>query len=469
MTPADLWRLSLENLWRTKLRSVLTTLGVVVGIGALVSMVSFGVGMQENVTKQFRENDLFTSMQVTPVDIDVDEIMSGNIEAPVSAKALTDSALAAIRALPEVEIAFPEIRFPVTVRAFGSEARTNLQAIPAAMGSYKPFSDIEYGTFYEGDSDEVVVLTDRFLAELGYRLEEEGPVDTRDDEPGAAKLAVVSADSIIGREIEIVSSTIDLQSAARSFMRSFAPPSKIPLKEEVVRLTVAGVRTVESGFGGVRFRGGVIVPLDVGLAIPRLGFSDVWDLLDSSDEPEGYGSVYVRTRDVEDVTPVREAVEEMGYGVLAVVDQLEEIKQSFLIMDALLGAVGTIALFVAALGIINTMVTSILERTREIGVMKAIGGSETDIRWIFFSEAATIGFFGGAFGLTLGWVVTRVANAVANHYLRPQGVPEVDLFYMPVWLILGAMAFSVGVSLLAGLYPAARAARVDPVQALRHD
>lgn len=74
-----------------------------------------------------------------------------------------------------------------------------------------------------------------------------------------------------------------------------------------------------------------------------------------------------------------------------------------------------------------------------------------------------------AFGLALGWVVTRIANAVANHYLRPQGVPEVDLFYMPVWLIAGALVFSVGVSLLAGLYPASRAARVDPVQALRHD
>jgi len=469
MTPPDLWRLSLENLWRTKLRSVLTTLGVVIGIGALVSMVSFGIGLQENVTKQFRENDLFTSMQVMPIEIDINEIMSGNIEAPENAKALTDSALEAIRALPRVEVAFPEIRFPVTVRAFGSEARTSLQAVPAAMGSYKPFSEIEHGAFYESDSDSVVVITDRFLAELGYRLAEAAPVDTRDGELGESTLVAVSIDSIIGREIEIASSTLDLQSAARSFMRSFAPPSRIPLKEEVVRLRVAGVRSVQSGFGGARFRGGVIVPIDIGIAMPRLGFSDVWDLLDSSGEAEGYGSVYVRTKGMEDVTPVREAVEEMGFGVLAVVDELEEIRQSFLIMDALLGAVGTIALIVAALGIINTMVTSILERTREIGVMKALGGSETDIRRIFFSEAATIGFVGGAFGLALGWVVTRIANAVANHYLRPQGVPEVDLFYMPIWLIAGAMAFAIGVSLLAGLYPASRAARVDPVQALRHD
>ncbi len=468
MTPPDLWRLSLENLWRTKLRSVLTTLGVVIGIGALVSMVSFGVGMQENVTSEFRENDLFTSMQVLPAKIDVGEIMAGGFEPPETVKALNDSAVEAIRAIPAVELAFPEIRFPVTVRMMGKEARTSLQAVPAAMGRYKPFSEIPYGSFYEGDADSVVVLTGRLLGELGFRLAEE-PVDSRAGGSGASELVPISVDSLIGREVEIVSSTLDLQSAARAFMRSFTAPSRLPLREEVVRLRVVGVRGRLSGFGAARFRGGVIVPIETGAAMPRLGFSDVWDLLDSSEGTQGYGSVYVRTRGMDDITPVREAVEEMGFGVLAVIDELEEIKQTFLIMDALLGAVGTIALIVAALGIINTMVTSILERTREIGVMKAVGGSETDIRWIFFSEAAMIGFIGGAFGLALGWAVTRIANAVANHYLRPQGVPEVDLFYMPVWLIAGALVFSVGVSLLAGFYPASRAARVDPVQALRHD
>jgi putative ABC transport system permease protein len=469
MTPSDLWRLSLENLWRTKLRSVLTTLGVVIGIGALVSMVSFGIGMQENITSEFRENDLFTSMQVLPAEIDVGEIMAGGFEPPETVKALNDSAVEAIRAIPAVELAYPEIRFPVTVRMMGKEARTSLQAVPAAMGRYKPFSEIPYGSFYEGDADSVAVLTGRLLAELGFRLVEDGPIDTRGSESGESELVPISVDSLIGREVEIVSSTLDLQSAARSFTQSFTPPSSLPLREEVVRLRVVGVRGRVSGFGAARFRGGVIVPIETGAAMPRLGFSDVWDLVDSSEGAQGYGSVYVRTGGMDDITPVREAVEEMGFGVLAVVDQLEEIKQTFLIMDALLGAVGTIALIVAALGIINTMVTSILERTREIGVMKAVGGSEADIRWIFFSEAATIGLVGGAFGLALGWTVTRIANAVANHYLRPQGVPEVDLFYMPVWLIAGALVFSVGVSLLAGLYPASRAARVDPVQALRHD
>ena len=124
---------------------------------------------------------------------------------------------------------------------------------------------------------------------------------------------------------------------------------------------------------------------------------------------------------------------------------------------------------VAALGIINTIVMSILERTREIGIMKAIGGSENEIKMIFFIEAGTIGVFGALFGLVLGWIVTRIANLVANVHFRPEGEPMVDLFYFPIWLILGAIVFSVLMSLAAGLYPAIRAARVDPVQALRHD
>jgi putative ABC transport system permease protein len=128
-----------------------------------------------------------------------------------------------------------------------------------------------------------------------------------------------------------------------------------------------------------------------------------------------------------------------------------------------------VALFVAALGIVNTMVMSILERTREIGVMKAIGASDAEIRTIFFAEAATIGAVGAVCGLILGWLVTRLANAVVNIRFLPAGEEPVNLFYFPLWLILGAVGFSIVVSLLAGLYPAGRAARVDPVKALRHD
>ena len=203
--------------------------------------------------------------------------------------------------------------------------------------------------------------------------------------------------------------------------------------------------------------------------IPRLSFSSVWDILGEGKEEGTYSSIYVRVAQLEDLTPVREKIEAMGVGVFALADELEEIKRAFLIMDSLLGAIGTIALIIAALGIINTMLMSILERTREIGVMKAIGGSENEIKFIFFVEAACIGLIGAIFGLMLGWLVTRIANQVMNTMVLPDNQGPIDLFYFPLWLILGALGFSVFVSLAAGLYPAIRAARIDPVRALRHD
>jgi putative ABC transport system permease protein len=124
---------------------------------------------------------------------------------------------------------------------------------------------------------------------------------------------------------------------------------------------------------------------------------------------------------------------------------------------------------VSSLGIMNTMVMSILERTREIGIMKAIGGSDGDIRRIFLIEASAIGFFGGITGVILGWVVGRVINIGANIYIQQQGGAPGNLFSLPFWLIGGAIGFSIVISLLAGSYPAGRAAKLDPIQALRHD
>jgi putative ABC transport system permease protein len=115
------------------------------------------------------------------------------------------------------------------------------------------------------------------------------------------------------------------------------------------------------------------------------------------------------------------------------------------------------------------MVMSILERYSEIGIMKAVGASDRDIRRIFFFESSGIGLLGGVFGFVLGWVVSGIINRVVNYFLARQGVPFIDYFTFPWWLAAGAILFSVVVSLAAGIYPAMRAARVDPVRALRHD
>ena len=465
----DIYRLANANLWRTKLRTMLTTLGVIIGIGALVSMVSFGVGIQKNVTDELKRNDLFTTIEVTPLDLDLEGLVSGDVTSLLEprdegAPILDDAAVDAFRAIAGVEIAFPEVRFPVTVRLGEREAQTSLQALPADMGRYAPFDDLPHGCFFDGDADRVAVLSDRLLRDLGLY------VDVPVDSPSAADRDVsegtsaISADSLIGGDVIIVSSALDETGILRAAMTG-----RMPLREVETRLTVVGVRGRSTGFGIGRFAGGVIIPFGTAANVPRLGFTNVWELLKSSDGPEEYPTVHVRAETMDDLEYVRAEIEEMGFSVLALVDQLEQFKREFLIMDALLGAVGTIALFVASLGIVNTMVTSILERTREIGIMKAIGGSEGDIKRIFFVEAGTIGLAGGALGLVLGWVVTRIANVIVNYHLRPEGIPPTDLFHMPAWLLLGALGFSVLVSLLAGVYPAARAARIDPVAALRHD
>ena len=159
----------------------------------------------------------------------------------------------------------------------------------------------------------------------------------------------------------------------------------------------------------------------------------------------------------------------MGFQAFSLNDALQGAKRAFIILDIVLSLIGSIALAVSSLGIVNTMVMSILERTREIGIMKAIGGSDGDIRRIFLIEASAIGLFGGLTGVVLGWLVGRIINIGANIYIQQQGGTPGNLFSLPVWLIGGAIGFSIVVSLLAGSYPAARAARLDPIQALRHD
>jgi ABC-type antimicrobial peptide transport system permease subunit len=159
----------------------------------------------------------------------------------------------------------------------------------------------------------------------------------------------------------------------------------------------------------------------------------------------------------------------MGFQAFSLNDALQGAKRAFIILDIVLSLIGSIALAVSSLGIVNTMVMSILERTREIGIMKAIGGSDADIRRIFLIEASAIGLFGGVAGVALGWLVGRIVNFGANVYIQQQGGPTGNLFSLPFWLVGGAIGFSIVVSLVAGSYPAARAARLNPIDALRHD
>jgi ABC-type lipoprotein release transport system permease subunit len=190
----------------------------------------------------------------------------------------------------------------------------------------------------------------------------------------------------------------------------------------------------------------------------------------SEDEANGYGSAVVRVTDPVALTDVRKRLTELGFGSFSIMDQLEQLRTVFLIMNSVLGLLGGISLLVASFGIANTMIMSILERTREIGIMMAVGAEDREIKLIFFIEAAVIGLAGGILGSLAAWGIDAVANRLAYRFiLKPQGASFIDFFALPPYLWLGAILFAVAVSITAALYPAARAARIDPVRALRHD
>jgi putative ABC transport system permease protein len=182
-----------------------------------------------------------------------------------------------------------------------------------------------------------------------------------------------------------------------------------------------------------------------------------------------YLSLSVRLKSPNNVESVQDAIKKLGFNTFSILDATRSLRRFFAVLDLFLGIFGSLALTVAALGIVNTLVMAILERRREIGIMKAIGASDGDVKKLFFAEAAVMGLVGGILGVALGWSIGRVINIGTNIYLRRQDLPAENLWAVPWWLIVGAIVFAVLVSMISGLYPAARAARLDPVQALRYE
>jgi putative ABC transport system permease protein len=187
-------------------------------------------------------------------------------------------------------------------------------------------------------------------------------------------------------------------------------------------------------------------------------------------ESRGYDALVIKAEDVGDVIGIETQVQALDYEAQSLRTLLDMADRAFAVLNTLLEAVGGLALFVAALGVTNTMIVAIYERTREIGIMKAIGASRGDVLKLFMSEAGLIGLLGGVVGLVLGSLLGRGVDWVAHLYLRAQEVTGIgSLSVAPWWLAAGAVAFATLVGLVAGVYPAFQAARLDPVAALRYE
>jgi putative ABC transport system permease protein len=178
----------------------------------------------------------------------------------------------------------------------------------------------------------------------------------------------------------------------------------------------------------------------------------------------------VRATDVGAAASLVRTLRGEGYRVQSLELILEQANRVFAVINVMLASVGGLALFVASLGIVNTMIMAIYERTREIGTLKAIGASRGDIRGMFMLEAGLIGLLGGAVGIVGGWLLGILLNQVIGWYIEREELPIAATFFVtPWWLALAALGFAALVGVVAGLYPAARAARLDPLVALRYE
>jgi putative ABC transport system permease protein len=451
MRISDYIEQSFSNLWKKKLRTILTIFGVMIGIGALISMFSFGQGIQDNITKTFNELQLFNYVSVYPRSENNHNIFhSEDPNAPEQAgshtQILDDDLIREVSKIEGVESAFPEVRFPAMIRFNGEEKFSLVQVLPADV-CQSGLMKLRAGQSYTPSDANALIISDSLLR----------------------RMKVKEPETVIGKQIELSTLTVDLSLSNIPNIVTFLRGKGLPFSRQSYKFTIVGVTETMGFVGPMPVRSDVFIMPAESEKMKKLSLTSIWDMFQASQQAKGYSMVNIKLSSTKYIEPVKKKMEDRGFRTFALIDHLEEIKTHFIFMNMFLFAVGMIAITVAALGIINTMVMSILERYKEIGIMKAVGASDSDVKKIFLFESGAIGFLGGVLGLTLGWLVSTLINQIVNYFMAKQGEPHIDFFSFRWWLCIGAIVFSILISLAAGVYPTMRAARVDPVVALRHD
>ncbi|GAP08180.1 MAG TPA: ABC transporter permease [Anaerolinea thermolimosa] len=436
----DLLALIFYNLSRRKGRVALTAIGVVIGTAAVVLLVALATGLQRNATRNFAGITDLTMVQVYPKYGGEGNIMmakpGGGAEQPSQTKLLTTQAIQELAGLEGVQMVIPRdsLRWPGRVKVGKLEA---------------------YPYVFAVDTEDLSVM--------GYELLD-----------GTLKLERGTA--LIG------------ESVAKSFNDpNWRPGQPQPEQPQLLGQQVRFILTRWTQEGTTVEK---TIPLRiVGILKQKMGETDYAMVVRMDDltawnewgngkrinrNKEGYEMVMVKAKDSRDVTKLADTINNLGYQASTPMEFVQGINNFYTIIQIVFGGIGAIALLVAAIGIANTMTMAILERTREIGLMKAIGATNRNVMTIFLGEAAGIGLIGGLGGVLLAWGLAQVVNVLAAGYLASQaammgGQEAGQAAYIAPWLPLFALAFSTLVGLVSGLYPALRAATMVPVLALKYE
>lgn len=484
----DYIRLALKNLSRQKSRTILTIIAITVGSLFLIIMVSTVINIRSSLISQFQELGAFNLVTVIkdPNSTDSGSLINTNGD-PSEGKMITDATLTSMKALPHVVDATPIITgLPFkTMRLEDGKKKTwvNLMA-------YDPENDvldlpIAAGRKLKSTDMDKILVGSRFMQDIGFK--------------GNAK-------DLIGKKV--------ILNSFKGGMESFdwgPPPEKPPInadKEWYESRSRQGtdlpVEIVGVSSNGNLDGGGSYISL---AWARRLMVNVSWQIdeakmkaqqkaqeeqqrqsgkqyqgnqgpiqpeqkliKDDTFPKQGYSTIILVADDTANLKNIAQEVKKLGYGANTAEEMIAQINRILAMVGAVLALIGGISLFVAAIGIINTMIMATYERTREIGVMRACGATRAAIRRLFTFEAALLGFWGGLFGVIISFGLGRIAKLIINKYETSlSNIPIDQIGNFPWWLILSIIGFTTFLGMMSGLYPAIRAARMDPVEALRYE
>ena len=420
----DLIRVVLRNLGRIRVRTALTTAGVMIGVALIVVLLSVSFGFEENLTEQLEGiGDIKQITVIRPLQ----GFMAG-MGRQEETELLDDDAVEKIEKIEGVQAVVPSVSISGYIEVGRYFTSLSITGIDPEKGENLGI-EVEDGRFLRKNDKDVMVVG--FKVASVFREKK--------------TLKRIEELDIQGKEAEIVITRRNLEGEEET--RSF-------------RARIVG--TIEEQ--GTQSDYSIYIP--IGMAVDILEWQS---LQPNIIKRQGYESLIVYAEDADMVNDITGKIGEMGYSAFSFKQIIESVGEVFSLLEIFLVGLGGIALMVAALGIINTMLMSILERTREIGIMKVIGASNTDVTRIFLMEALAIGCLGGIGGMTLGYVVAQIIDIGARIYITQQGGTATSLVVMPLWLVGFAMGFAMCVGLISGVYPARKAARLSPVEALRHE
>jgi putative ABC transport system permease protein len=440
MSSIDLIVFIIDNLGRRKARVALTAIGVIIGTAAVVVLVSLAIGLQKNATQQLYGIGDLTQIQVYPnYEVMGNVAISGKgmSDGPIPVQTLiTNETISQIVSIPGVESVIPRdyIQGAAVLKYNRLETYVGIIGIGAQDLSYLNV-DLQGGVYTLTTGSAVVgAMVPSTFYNPQWRPGQETPTppDLLDQ---TIKLILIKYDQE-GNEIR----------------------KSVPLR-------IVGVFQESRGEADY----------SVYMSLDDITSYNEWLMgRRINRNRDGYNQLVVNAESVDKVLDITEQITQLGYQAYTPQSYVQGINSFFLILQVIFGGVGAIALLVAAIGIANTMAMAILERTREIGLMKAVGATNRDVLTIFLGEAAGIGLIGGLGGVLLGWSAGQVINVLALSYLAGQsaqqgGPPPSTAVFTPPWLPIFALIFATLIGLISGLYPALRAATMIPVTALKYE